>query len=392
LGLASAASALAQSQSPDPAAIFDPVMVTFLEERSTPGGALAVAKNGRVIYTRGYGWADREKKIKASADTLFRIASLSKPITAVAVLKLVEQERLNLEDHPYELLKLHLFRPAETTLDERWKQITIRHLLQHTAGWDRNQSFDPMFRPTQIAAELKAPSPASAWSVIRYMLGQPLDFSPGERYAYSNFGYCLLGRVIEQVTKQRYEAYLRQTILAPLGIRHMRIGDSRRSAPGEAHYYLPTEETTTSVFDPNEKVSWPYGGFYLEAMDAHGGWIASPSELIHFAAAADSQNDLLRAETRRLAALRPEGAAGYDKEGKPTDKYYGLGWMMRPVSGGSANWWHTGSLPGTYTLMVRRHDGICYVAMFNQRSSDQSADAVIDPRLYDAADRLSVET
>ena len=81
-----------------------------------------------------------------------------------------------------------------------WKRITTRHLLQHTGGWDRDKSFDPMFRPREISRTLGVASPPGPRDILRYRLGQPFEFDPGTRYAYSNFGYCVLGRVIEKVT------------------------------------------------------------------------------------------------------------------------------------------------------------------------------------------------
>jgi N-acyl-D-amino-acid deacylase len=155
------------------------------------------------------------------------LASLSKPITSVALLKLVEENKLDLEAHPFELLGLEREVPRGKTWDQRWRQITVRHLLHHTGGWDRDASFDPMFRPTLIAQELGTRPPAGAFEIIRYMLGQPLDFPPGARLAYSNFGYCLLGRVIEHVARQPYETFVRKRIFAPIGIGRARIGASQ---------------------------------------------------------------------------------------------------------------------------------------------------------------------
>ena len=243
LGLAACAPVLARAAEAGakvtPAEAFDPVVESFMRERGIPGGALAVVKAGKLVYARGYGWADREKKLPARPASLFRIASVSKPITAVAVLKLVEQGRLTLDARPFDLLQLRAQIPAGQTLDERWRRVTIRQLLQHTGGWDRDQSRDPMFRAVEIAKELGEERPAGAGAVIRWMLGRKFDFDPGTRYAYSNFGYALLGRVIEKIAGGTYERFVRKKILAPIGIKTVRIGASLASgqAKDEVRYY-----------------------------------------------------------------------------------------------------------------------------------------------------------
>ena len=203
---------------------FDREMEAFMQARNIPGGALAVVKDRRLVYARGYGWADREKMIPVQPASLFRIASVSKPITAVAVLKLIEEGRLSLDTRALPLLGLTPLIASFRDPEPRLRQITIRHLLQHTGGWDRDKSFDPMFRPEQIAQAAHSPSPATAEQIIRYMLSMPLAFDPGTRHAYSNFGYCVLGRVIEKVTGGPYEKFVREKILAPAGITDMRIG------------------------------------------------------------------------------------------------------------------------------------------------------------------------
>jgi N-acyl-D-amino-acid deacylase len=209
------------------------------------------------------------------------------------VLKLVEEGKLDLDTKVFELLKIAPARRSGAKLDARLTTITVRQLLQHTGGWDRNKSFDPMFRPGSIAKAVGSAPPADAEAVIRYMLGQPLDFDPGARHAYSNFGYCVLGRVIELVTSQTYEGFVREQILGACGIRHMQIGASldSRQAPGEVRYYMQDGAETGSIFPAvTGKVPWPYGGFHLEAMDAHGGWIAPAVDLARFAVALDDPN------------------------------------------------------------------------------------------------------
>jgi len=366
-----------------------------MQARKIPGGALAVVKDRRLVYARGYGLGDREQREMARATSLFRIASISKPITAVAVLKLVEHGKLDLDARVWDCLDLRSWIPVGKKTDERWRQITLRQLLQHTGGWDRDKSFDPMFRSRMIAKELGVASPPAPRDIIRYMLGQPLDFDPGTRYAYSNFGYCLLGRVIETFAGLDYEKSVQQDVLAPLGIRRMRIGRSlaEHQVKDEVRYYLPQEETAGSVFDTTQgKVPWPYGGFCLESMDAHGGWIASAVDLARFAAAFHDPTrcPLLRHATIQPMYAPPPPPASRNDDGSLEDSYYGCGWLVRPVGkGGRANYWHTGSLPGTHTLLVRRHDGLSWAVLFNQRSNDKNLPySAIDSALHRAADAV----
>jgi N-acyl-D-amino-acid deacylase len=381
----------ARSQSAIPS--FDLEMENFMKARNVPGGSLAVVKDGRLVYARGYGLADREKEIAATPTTLFRIASISKPITAVAVMKLVQDGKLNLDDKAFDHVDLEPVFAAGEKADSRLKQITIRQLLHHTGGWDRGKSFDPMFRSDRIAKRVGVDRPADAQAVIRYMLGKPLDFDPGSSYAYSNFGYCVLGRIIESVSGQGYETYVRSNILKPMGITRMRIGGTLdgKQAEGEARYYMPKSfrgGRGSSVFpEKRAKVPWPYGAFHLEAMDAHGGWIASAVDLARFAAALDVPNRQTVVEPELLSQLyQPPAPPVSRTDGKLAPAFYGLGWMVRPTRPGKANYWHGGSLPGTSTLLVRRWDGLSWAVLFNQRSRDKKLpDGAIDSALHRAA-------
>ena len=166
-----------------------------------PGLALAVTDYGRLVYARGYGYADVATGEKVTPKSLFRIASISKPITAVAILQLVEQGKLGLDDRVFEVLDYHSEIAQIGDFDDRQRKITIRHLLEHRGGWDRGISFDAMFQSVRFANELDVPAPANPEIVIRAMLRKKLDFEPGYRYAYSNYGYCLLGRVIEKLNR-----------------------------------------------------------------------------------------------------------------------------------------------------------------------------------------------
>jgi len=387
--------ARAATEDPSPlAASFDPVMESFMSDRGFPGGSLAVIRDGRMVFAKGYGWADVDAGEKAGPDSLFRLASLSKPITAMAVMTLVESGGLDLDDPFAELLRPNKLFPAADQWPEGWDRVTIRHLLEHVGGWDREVSFDPMFRTRAIQEALHLAGVPDTWDVIRYMSGHPLDQAPGARYAYSNFGYCILGRVIEQVTGMGYEAYVKKQLLVPLGIRTMRLGATRAGerARGEVRYYMPDGRKARSVFpDVEARVPWPYGGFLLEIMDAHGGWVASAPDLARLSIALQGQGPtpILKPKSVRRIAEPPEPPASR-KDGELEATYYGLGWMIRPLKEeGRYNAWHSGSLPGTSTIWIRRADGIAWAALFNQRSDqDRAKDSEIDFRLNRAINRV----
>ena len=376
----------------------DQLMRSFIRDNGLPGAALAVAQEGRLVYARGFGYADAERTERVQPDSLFRIASISKPITAVAVLQLVDQGKLHLDDRVSDLLP-PLPGPATASCrDPRWHDVTVRHLLQHRGGWDREFSQDPMFRSTEIAARLGIPSPPGPRDIIRFMVDQHLDFDPGARYAYSNFGYCLLGRVIEHVSGTDYETHVRTRLLAPLGIDRMRIGRTTPAgrADGEVGYIDPTAQTGPSVVEAaggSTTVPGPYGTWCLEAMDAHGGWIASAIDLVRFASRIQdpAPHGLLSLPSYTAMTARPPGAAGVDDDNSPRPHYYGLGWSVRPAgSAGRHNLWHAGGFAGSSTLLVIRHDRFCWAVLFNTSATVDGATPAdkIDSLVHQAVDAV----
>jgi N-acyl-D-amino-acid deacylase len=142
-----------------------------------------VVKDGRLVFARGYGNADRDAQTPVQPWSLFRLASLSKPITAAAVLLLVQRGKLSLDQRVFDILSYEPL-PGES-VDPRLATVTIRHLLEHSGGWNRDTTFDPMFMPVAIAAATGTPAPATTDSIIRFMMGKPLQFNPGSDYNYS---------------------------------------------------------------------------------------------------------------------------------------------------------------------------------------------------------------
>jgi CubicO group peptidase (beta-lactamase class C family) len=368
-------------------AAFDRLMIDFMEENpDVTGATLAVAHDGKVVYSRGFGHADG--KMAMQPDAKMRIASISKPITAVAILRLIERGLLKLDDKVFEILDLE---EPKKGFDPRWRRVTIQQLLQHTGGWDREKSGCPMFRSGAICKELGINGPAMPKDIIRHMLGQPLDFNPGERYAYSNFGYCLLGRVIEKVTGQTYEDHVRREILEPAGALETRLGKTlhEHRLPGEVSYDVGGKKGN-AVLGPDlgKPVLLPYGTWCLEAMDSHGGWVASAPDLVRFASAFDHPDrcPLLKAKSIDTMFACPVGPAGHDKNGRKKEIFYGCGWLVHPRGQGVRDTWHDGQLAGTSTLLLRLGGGnVTCAVLFNGYSFRKAAPADLIAPLLRAA-------
>jgi len=379
-------------------ASFDRMMRSFVRDNNIPGAALAVAHRGRLVYARGFGWGDVERAKPVQPDALFRIASISKPITAVGLLRLVDQGKLDLDDRVFQRLP-HAARPTgepHRLPDQRLNDITLRHLLQHRGGWDRTESMDPMFRCREIAAQLDIPSPPTTDDIVSWMIRRPLDFDPGDRYAYSNFGYCLLGRLVEQVTNTSYERFVQRRVLGELGIQRMRVGRTllRDRCDGEVKYYTHDDGRGPAVVGEGigRDVPRPYGSWCLEVMDAHGGWIGSAVDLVRLASHLQPEcaDPLLSPATYREMIARPPGLAGHDGDNHPESAWYGLGWQVRKAGDGH-NLWHTGAFSGTSTLLVLRHDGLCWAVLFNtDRTPDGKRPAnKIDGLIHQAANAVT---
>lgn len=343
----------------------DAAIGRIMADYGVPGGALALAKDGRLIHAQGYGLACTEGGQAARPDSLFRIASVSKPVTAVAILKLVEEGRLGLDDRAFQILD-HLRPLEDKEVDSRIQDITIGHLLQHSAGWDRRRSFDPIDSPLPAEHLPAGERPASCAAIIRFMLGRRLDFAPGTRHAYSNLGYCVLSQVVETVTGQEYETYVQAEVLAPLGIDEMRTGGSRldERVAGEVCYYdYPGASEKRSLFPDGPRfVPQPYGSMNLQAAAASGGWIASAVDLVRFALAVDghpSPPDILQPKTIQVMTARSDLP---DWRGR--DYYYALGWEISTEDRRDI-WSHDGAMPGTRSLLALTSDRFAVALVFN---------------------------
>ena len=369
---------------------YEGVLRGILQQYDLPGASVAVTKDGRLVAAFGVGFADPGAQQLAHPDDRFRVASLSKQVTATAVVHLVEDGALSLDDHPFVILS-NLQTISGSARNPALATITVRELLQHLGGWNRDFEAvgDPMFDSQVISSSAGIPGPADTTTVIRYMLDKPLTYSPGTTYCYSNFGYAVLGEVVARVSGVPYPDYVQAHVLAPAGATEMAQGRTRLSdrADGEVFYQgYPGEPLVPSVFpgDP-PGVPWEYGGFYLEAMAAHGAWIASPVDMVRFATTIDGKttrpDQLTGASEAEMFADPHVPTCRVDGGTDPENANYWYGFGLQANSYG--NYWHTGSLPGTATEDVIAGNGFTWAIFSNSRTAGGAELGGIDQHGWD---------
>lgn len=375
---------------------YDSVITSLMTKYHVPGGAVAVIDNGKLVLARGYGLSDTGNSLIAHPDSLFRLASVSKQITSAAILTLVQDGKLSLTDKPFSILG---FTPdPKKPQTAALANITIRELLHHTGGWSRETGCtncstegDPMFESETISAAQGMPSPPDCDHIIQYMLSQPVYWTPGKVYDYSNFGYCVLGAVIEKITGQSYASFATSSVLAPAGATGIVQGRTLWPTDREVVYYdYPGSGSGQDVFAPSlNAYTNPYGNFYLEAMAAHGAWVASPVDLLRFQAALDGRNGhtpLLNSTSITELTSNPNvlwseiNSSNVLTTYTPSGYWYGMGWELNS----SGNWWHSGSLPGTSTEQVHASNGFGWAALFNSRPSSPQFFTDLDNDLWTA--------
>jgi CubicO group peptidase (beta-lactamase class C family) len=342
----------------------DSVFKEFISGKQIKGASVAVSKNGKLIYAKGFGFANEEDSISVEPRNLFRIASVSKLITAVTIMKLNEEGRIELNDKVFgqngilnDSMFLHY-------TDTRTEDITVRDLLIHTGGWNGRKS-DPIFNSLYIARKMKIKPPVGLDDIIRYQLSEKLDYAPGTKYSYSNFGYTLLGKIIEKITGMSYEDYVQFAVLHPLGIYDMHIGHSfyGESFPNEVKYYDLGKPHECYAYDGSEKlVPIAYGGNNIELLGAAGGWIASAPELLKLIISIDgfeSKTDILSDES--IDMMIPSK--------KSRVKGNTIGWRG---TDGYGTWWRTGTLAGSSALIMRHKNEIDWVVLLNTSTKNRS--------------------
>lgn len=318
------------------------------------GASLAIMKDEHLIYCKGFGWADEERNQPAEVGHIYRVASASKLITAVGIMKLCDEGLLRLDDKVFgaEGILKHF----TEIKDKRAENITVRHLLNHTAGFSRRMG-DPMFRIADIIKWEHLDTTPTADQLIAYQLRQRLRDRPGGSAQYSNMGYLVLSRVIEVASGKSYEQYLQEHVLWPAGCYDMHIARNyyEERYPMEVKYYGNDPNDRIESFDGSgEMRPRQYGGHNIRGLQGAGAWVSSAVEMLRLVASIDGKPEV-------PDILLPESVAEMRNITRKGD--YALGWARYHES--TQTLVRTGTMSGTCAYIEYKTSGISYAFLTN---------------------------
>lgn len=335
---------------------FDAAILRFMRYWDIKGGSFALMRNDSLLYAKGYGYSNAIDSTKCEVKNIFRVASVSKLITAVAIMHLEEKGQLSTQDTVFGesgILNDTLFLNYR---DKNIKKITVEHLLRHTSGFS-NPHGDAAFNMELVAKYLGKPLPLGMDDMVEYATKLRLRAKPGGWYNYSNLGYIILSKVIEKVSGISYETYIKDSILAPMGCYDIHLANnySEEFRENEVDYYEVKEAEPVPAYDGSDTlVMKSHGGNDVHGLYGAGGWVASPVELLKLVAAINKcpgKQDFLTPES--IDFMTP-----YGKNTKPA------GW----ASSSSKFWLRTGSMAGTSALIKAQKDGYSWVFISNSSS------------------------
>lgn len=318
----------------------DEIAESAISEGPVAGLSIAVLRGQDVVVSKGYGHADVGAKRPATADTIYDIASVTKLFTAVAIMKLVQAGKLELDDDLAALL------PEFPNVDQA-RRITVRHLLSHTSGLA-----DYVVAHTEYW--LAGGKPVTAAWVLDYLSGRPLMFDPGSQWSYSSSGFYLLGMIVERVSGQPYNQYVRDEIAAPLGLAATAPCDGVfGSAPATRGYGVEESELVANRL------------FGAPNIVADGGLCSTVGDLARLPAAL-ARGDVVNAAS--LAEMRERTTLA---SGVAID--YGLG-VRRGVLEGHELWGHTGGMESYWAVLARYpDDDVTIVVLVNTEGAGEDA-------------------
>lgn len=327
----------------------------FIGRWNIKGLSLAVTRHDSLLYAKGYGMADMEAGEKMTPRNIMRLASASKLVTAIAIMKLKEDGELRLDSKvfgPDGILNDTAY--TNVINDRRLFDITVDHLLQHKGGFGMGAG-DPMFNTRDIISAKHLEEPPTNEELVAIVLPRKIAFTPGQGFRYSNFGYMLLSLVIEKVTGEDYWDYVTRSVLHPAGCYRFRPATNYYADrhPDEVHYYGPDTVSVEEWNGSGRMVERVYGGSNVNGLVGAGGWLASASDLARLVAAVDKYPRVRNI----LSSESIDSLTAYSKDDKRS-----RGWSEIDEYG---KWRRTGTLSSTHTLVERFPNGECWVLITN---------------------------
>jgi CubicO group peptidase (beta-lactamase class C family) len=319
-------------------AAIDKIAATVIERKATPSVAIGVAKNGRLVFAKAYGYRNLDDRVPADADTLYGIGSNTKQFTAAAIMLLRDQGKIDVDA------------PVSRYLPgiPHGNEVKVRNLLTHTGGYAEYTELPDI--------DLIGARPATNEEIIDTVASRPLGFKPGTKWQYSNTGYVILATIIERVSGMSYPDFLRTKIFQPLGMTRTHLGDETLvetdRATGYARFAMGQQEHELHL-----DYSWFSGAGAIESTLA---------DLEIWNDAID-RGTLLSASSREMMHTSFKLADG-------SDTHYGFGLFMRTLPGGKHVVLHGGDTTGFGTQDARFvEDGIDVIVLTNQEPASYNA-------------------
>jgi D-alanyl-D-alanine carboxypeptidase len=324
-------------------ATIDSRITDFMNKYNIPGSTLAISKGGKLVYQKGYGFADKESKTLVTPNNRFRIGSQSKTLCAVAIIKLVQDNKLKLTDRVFgqgAILGTEYGNAANYTDD--LKNITVHHLLNHSAGaWG---TFD---QQGDIMGQVVNASNKDFLSHI--ITNYPLKTKPGSRHSYANFGYFVLARIVEKASGKNYLSYLNEEVFRSIGLKY------KIELSGPSLAQKKTEEVKYYPQTPADEF-YTYANLNFDRRDGPGGLVMSGSDLLRIICSIDGYNnfpDIISSNSVDLIS-KPQNLQNYPN--------YAYGMIN------NAGWWnHSGSISSQYGIWLRSPSEINITINFNSR-------------------------
>ena len=328
------------------------IIAETMAKQNIPGLSIAVAVDGKIIWSEGFGFADLENQLRVTPLTRFRIASISKPLTAAAMARLYEQGKLDL-DAPVQ--------KYVPNFPSKGVEITARQLVGHLSGIrhyrrDKDEDKDDFFNRKRYYK--------SVTEGLKVFENDPLDFPPGTKFGYSSYGYTLLSAIIESADGEDFLTVMQKEVFEPLKMRNSSADDNRKVIPNRTGFYsLDADKKVINAPYIDSSESWAGGGF-----------LSNSEDLVRFGSA-HLQKGFLKEETLKVMFTSQKTS-----DGKETGT--GLGWRINKDKEGRIYYFHPGENVGGRSYLLMYPEKKVVVAMLHNLTGASLASIIDISKLF----------